>query len=266
MILGVDHLGWGVAELDDPAAALAGLGYRRAFADRGLPNDASKRPYLHEHTTLHDLALYRAADGSPAIELLRHAPRVRERAGDPFPTILLAGPSTGAPAPAPAAAAIVAAWPGAGAATIDRVGGAEVLSAAIPSRSRVAAYVVATGDMPTAIRLWSTCLGARVERAGDGWSILALASPVPAWRCDLLVVARPDGVSGPRYLDDAGVTNIALLTTDIVRDRERVVGSGAADMGAVFDIEVDRRSVRACVGRTCDGDLIELLYVATARP
>ncbi|MGH9930352.1 MAG: VOC family protein [Pyrinomonadaceae bacterium] len=72
MILGFDHLAWSVSDTDAAARELAGRGYRSTFDERGAANNAAKHGLLDVYRPTHDLALYRADDGRPAIEVTNH--------------------------------------------------------------------------------------------------------------------------------------------------------------------------------------------------
>lgn len=122
------------------------------------------------------------------------------------------------------------------------------------SAGRIEALVMHARDRRSATALWREGLG---YAEADGR--LRSTAAMPAWRVDIHLA---DGAVEGRCLDDGGWTALALLTTDVDGDRDRLARLYGADLGEPFAMDVGPRAVRACVGRTAEGDLIELVQVA----
>ena len=73
MIVGVDHLTFGVNDLCAGVRVIEALGFERAFTREGVANDESKKPYLQRWQPEHDISLLRPRDEGVAVELVKHS-------------------------------------------------------------------------------------------------------------------------------------------------------------------------------------------------
>lgn len=264
MIIGVEHIG---ASDGSARGTLEALGYRPRFADTGLPNSRTKAPFLLKYGALHDIAYYEAVDDSPAVELISYG-RAAPRASDPLPTLVVDRPLDEGATPSEVLADALRAGLGADPALV-RVGPLAsatfpIISAPTGRGPAISAYAVAVRDPEASAALWAGALGMTVDSRDPGghWMWLRLSPPVPRWRIRVLL-ARDENATTARHLDEDGVTSIAFLSTDLDRDRERL--ARVAHVGEPFAITVHDRPLRVCVGRSPDGDLIELIQITSVR-
>lgn len=257
MILGFDHVTLPFVDAALGARLLEPLGYRTAFLERDAPNRPEKSRFLRRYAPSHDLALCRSPHG-PAIEVISYGSALGP-AGPAACLPVFSDPAAGEPAVDPLLArsgqAVAArAW------RLPALG-ADCLAAA-PAAVAANRIVLPSGDLEAAARFWELGLAAkRQESSAPGAATLRLASPVPAWRLEVTLVAgRPDV---PAFLDDPGFACPALLTNRIEEDLARAAALATASSG-VFELALHGRALRVALLRGPDGALVELVQIVTA--
>lgn len=258
MIVGVDHIGL-TAKTGLP---LEWLGYSERFSERRVPNPRAKEPFLRAYRPVHDITYFDAPDLSPAIEVVDEGTR-HERSGDPFPTIVVDRAVTGATAAPPEVGDAVSGALGyRGEVAVGFLPNSRLPVVSAPNvGARVAAYIVAVRDVEASASLWAGGLGllAPATDPGGRWAHLRLVPPVPRWRVNVILFAGR-GEPMARYLDEEAITSIAFLSTDVTSDRERLARQGV-EVGDIFHLGVNGRDLKIALGRTSDGDVIELIQV-----
>lgn len=254
MIVGVDHIGWSLSDPASASATLRSLGRTCVFAEAALPTSPAERPLLRSESTTHAIEYWRD-ENAPAIETIAH-PSASARVAT-LPTVLVPAAALAAPAtPDPveiAALGVVA----------DRVRLSPTRTTVLRARSGAAdpvTYVVGVADMERARGIWCAALGARVVAEAAGQVAVRIASRLPQWRLDVVLVPAP-GRDDPLALDDEGFLSVGLLTTDLRGDRERLERAGVA-MCEPFRMTVNGRALRVAMGRGAGDEIVELIAVA----
>ena len=263
MIVGIDHLALSASDTAAAGQRLAAAGFEGVFVEHGIENAAAKRPLLARHEPTHDLALYRPSGGGTPIELTVHNRALASGRGDFMPLVSLPGDcfarrerTSEEPrwdtfvADALGVASVPAHWPGPE---------CDLWSAeSATSDAHVMSILFATPDPEGERRFLIDSVGCTEIRRCDGaWAWLRLAAPITTWRGDILL-AGCDRVAEVT-LDSGGFTCLALLSSDLDRDRERMLACGARAMTETFELTVNRRCLQICFCRTPGGSPIELI-------
>jgi hypothetical protein len=99
---------------------------------------------------------------------------------------------------------------------------------------------------------------------GRRWSRLAIRAPVPNWSLTLILVEGAPLIDTP-LLDAPGFPCLALLSSALDRDGERLQQAGASDSTGEFQVEVNGKPLRVAVYRAPGGELIELIEIHRGR-
>lgn len=273
MILGVDHLALSTIDLEQDCLHLEVAGVRPKFLQRAIPNSPLKREFLAAYEPLHSIAFCPAKAGV-AIELTQHGERLisgrsplQVYMNQPPPGSRQAEPSDpGLPFIWRAALGCdspeLCVWTGLKAAFwVDR-------NLPVSPFTGVRAVLVPVVDLSRASRFWQSGLGCRQEAQSqvDGtlrWGRFAFRSPVPAWSLTL-ILAECEQPNLVPFLDTNGFPCLALLSSNLERDCERVCQAGAIGMSQPFCVSINNKRLRVVILRGPDQELIELIQVGDA--
>jgi len=265
MILGMDHLALSVTDIDAAVAAGQPLGFDALFVERNLPNPECKRPLLIDHRAFHDVALLRAYGGGTAIEAVRHARRLaaprsqimpllcgQRRSGAAFGGFNTAGPDWPAICrDALGVTAVMAEW------AAWRAPLCLVNERAEP---HVAALLVATPAWEKDLMFWRDGVSATIASHEPGrWALLKLKSPVAAWQGTVLLARTENAASN--YLDSAGFPCIALWSSALAEDTDRLRKFGGSSIIEPFTLTVNGRVLTVIQLRAPGGWLLELIQL-----
>jgi hypothetical protein len=91
------------------------------------------------------------------------------------------------------------------------------------------------------------------------WAHLKFIAPIQKWCLDIVLTATSK--CSLSYLDDAGFPVIALISTDLDQDSERIVRSGAKVSTGISGLNLNERFVLFQIFRGASGELVELLQI-----
>lgn len=273
MIFGVDHVALACGDIDEAAAALERIGCHAAFIERHLVNRETKARFLHWYQATHAIA-YCAVPDSPAIELTGYG-RVH-RAPSPY-EVLFSGPIDTADE-ADADDALAEIWRAAtgtahvGCGLLRSIGVRYWYDRTATGQRRgprVRCVLRRVADLACATSFWAEAAGARRMASGSAggarWARLAIGAALSQWSLELIVVESRSGVTddeAPPRLDDTGFPCVALLTSNLQRERDRFFAAGAGDSTGTFAMTINHRRLSVEILRAPAGELIELIEVA----
>lgn len=270
MILGVDHLAVSCDDIASAAAGLNGAGYDTAFIEPDLTNADEKRAFLHQFESRHGIALCRHRLGisiewtchgtlypaCSAYEVLLDHPlassgteEVRDAEDLDFPQIWHdAGLTHRAP------------WH----ATVPWLGRCGMMEPTGEGATMgIRALAIRASDIEQSRRFWMEGIGASMvgfgkRPLGRSWIRLNLRSPVPSWSLDLLLV-ESDRLTEKPMLDDRGANCLALLSTDLDTDLDRLSTIGPGGRSSAFELTVANKPLKIALVRGPAGEIVELI-------
>ena len=271
MILGVDHLSLSCEEIDSAVGLLVQAGYRVQFIERRLPNHPSKRSFLKRYQPLHAVAYCEAKIGV-SIELTEHgalgSDGIKEGGYQPW---LSAPPPDVVPLrglrnywTSALESALGSLRPHAG---FWMPFQAEVWydeRGSLPQMA-IPAVMVPINDLKRSGAFWrnglgATLLGEGTDPDGNAWLRFSFLAPLPKWSLDVILVEVQE-VGGPTFLDSKGFPCLALLTTDLAGDYERLKEQGAMEFSGEFPLGINGRALKVALARGPGGEIIELVQV-----
>lgn len=275
MILGASHLGFGCSDWRSAEQRLAAQGFQRVFVECDRINAPAKRNFLHTPAARHTLLFCQASKGI-AIEALDHG-QTSEAAITPY-HVLLGGVTDGSDisedspeAPEAVGGDWHAIWQdalGNGARQQLRYAGGGLWCDQVPGSYGVQAILVPVVDLDAATSMWTAGLGFREKAAdvspGRRWRTLRFNAPVEAWSVTLILAERR-AVHRPLtmpMLDQEGFVCLALYSSNLDADRERLIGAGVRSTTDVFKMVVNERPLRLCLFRGTEGEPLELIQFA----
>jgi hypothetical protein len=274
VIIGVDHIAISGADQTRDAASLEMLGFRRRFAQPGIPNPPQKMPFLGHYRPNHDIALFDAAEGV-AVELIIHG-GPRQAGTNPgfvplveLPSQILDALPAHRSCPADVSAAICEAY------ALKAVRWARILALDAPiwgdggasTSTSVKAVTRSVGDLCASAAFFCDLLGLKLAAQGSArgakqWVRLDSQSPVARWRLSVLLCAASDtGEAAPMRLDQSGYPCLAFLSTDIVADAEKLAAHTRGRRSDVFDLVVDQKLLSILLAEGPSNELIEFIQV-----
>jgi hypothetical protein len=262
VILGASHITLGCDDLDAAVESLSHFGYQADFIDRKVVNDPSKRSILSADYRFHGIGLLRSQTGFP-IELVFYQERMPDAFGrfvGVFETTTAArqtrkfasGASLNGMPPS-----VASKW------TTDLVGSPGVpafISGGERTNSGLRKVVLPVTDLPRARRLWCGVLGFRPKSESGELAELEFASPVAAWRLQLMLVAST-GSEARTVLDAQGMACLSLLSSNVDDDVRRAVTGGAELVTDIFTIGINGRDMKVAILTEADGAFVELLQI-----
>ena len=93
---------------------------------------------------------------------------------------------------------------------------------------------------------------------------MAFRSPVKNWSLIVILAETINDDSLP-MLDDAGFPCLALLTTNLERDREKLKEAGTNNSSGQFQLTVNQKQLKVEIFRGTNGELIELVEILSKR-
>lgn len=266
MIVGVDHVALSCEGIQAAVQAVDAAGYRAKFVVIGLRNDEQKKPFLRSYTPAHSIA-YCAGKGGLAIELTQHARALADTTGSPY-HVLFAGalpevsPIQGDGNP------FAGVWPAAlGGATTHsgRWSPLNIPCSYIDSGSSpgIRAIGILVRDLDRSEEFWRGGIGCREVSRGrflDGrrWEHLAVRSPAATLAAEVLLAETASTPTRP-YLDDPGFTCLAMVSTRLAADTERLRDAGASEVSDLFSLAAGDKEFAIALLRDPDGYPVELI-------
>jgi len=278
MIVGCDHLGIGVADIEVGINAGASLlGLRNDFSETGLLNHPSKRRYVASWQDDHDIAFLRPPGAGPALELVHHSDG-RAAGLSQRTALVINGPLSGQ-GPQNANPP----WTNE---SVDRAsqayGGNSAEAGALPGDlgsvivihpkaessaepGEILGAAIRVSNLQSSVAYWRDALRFQLTATDDyhpaNWALMSLRTPVPSWSLRIALVQSDEVDQTPGFLDALGMTNICLLTTDAEADAKLLAEFPGASMEPPFQIKVSDRSLRVAVGHGPNGENIELIEI-----
>jgi hypothetical protein len=99
-----------------------------------------------------------------------------------------------------------------------------------------------------------------VTGSGHPWRLLRLGGLLPAWKLDLLVIAKTRDLPVP-MMDMPGMTCLTLLTNRLDADAARLAEHGASFMSEPFSLPVNGQRLRIQMLRGPGGEPTELIQL-----
>jgi hypothetical protein len=272
MILGVDHVALSCAQIETAAQQLESLGFTSRFIQRGLLNHPLKRPFLRAYAPEHAIAFCQAPTGV-AIELTEHG-ELGGGAPSPYQVLLASGGAAFTRGTTDGAVAEV--WRASlGCGTPERMGWPALQTelwvdqASDPAApAGIRALGVPVAEMEPALRLWRDGLqfreGTAGAASGQRWCELVFRTPVAHWSARVILFEGSSEQSPP-MLDQPGFPCLALLSTNLERDSERLQRQGAAETTGAFALEVDGKPLKVALLRGGNGEILELIDASGRR-
>jgi len=120
--------------------------------------------------------------------------------------------------------------------------------------------IVPTTSLQISRTFWQGVMGAREVSSGPGWIRLLMSSAVSSWSGTLLLWET--GYSGPMMLDASGFPCLALLSSDLHGDSNKIKEAGLVQLTSkAFDLNVGDRKLEVEIIRLETNELIELVSV-----
>ncbi len=258
MIIGIDHVALSAPDTAAARSVLAVAGFSESFTEMGAVNAPGKRAALARYQDIHDLAVFRPAGGI-AFEVTNHGPTLAEPEGAFHPIVVGAMPRLEYPSTAATeASAIATAYGSPVAAAVWRPFDARVWHVARDGPVQIPAVSACVFDLNEESKFWARALGFKETVRKDGMVRLTMASPIAAWRGDVLLT--PSDRISRASLDSRGFPCLALLCTDIAADTERVAQGGATDI-IRFEANINRKTLSIAIARTPGALLVELIQI-----
>lgn len=115
--------------------------------------------------------------------------------------------------------------------------------------------ILQTTSIEVESQFWSSALGFHARESG----VLTLKRPVAAWSCRLTLEAKE--TLPYAMLDAQGYPCLALTTSNLESDLERVIQANALEATAPFAVEIHQRLMQIALFRTPSGALCELIQL-----
>jgi catechol 2,3-dioxygenase-like lactoylglutathione lyase family enzyme len=277
MILGVDHVALSAHGIDSGIEELRKLGYQPAFVERNLANAEAKKKFMRAFRPIHAIAYCKPKSQSVALELVDHGDTPFEERASPY-HVMFSGRSPGqicsGTSERGSSNAVREALVRFADEEINRVflttfdttcWWRQSSDPAQPDSSSVDVLVLEVADLPKSTKFWTRGLGFVVDRASPGRDTpeskaLAFPTRIPSWRLPVILVENK-AVQEPciACLDDNGFSCIAFISTNLNDDRRRLAQHGASAMGEGFSLVVGGRTLRFCIVRGPNAELLELI-------
>jgi catechol 2,3-dioxygenase-like lactoylglutathione lyase family enzyme len=274
MILGVDHLALSCDDVRTTTQSLTEYGYRLGFLQTNMPNHELKRPFLGEYNSLHSVA-YCVGKRGVALELTDHGGLLRNQ--DSHYQLLMGGDLGGASLWEIESNSWSDTWQ-------DAYGCKEPKTAMFHGLhaqywfdrashgledSGVRALLIPVANAEKAEHFWQRGLGCQrvsegVSNDGTRWRRIAFRSPTAQnWSLDIILAEKRIEIKAP-MLDDSGFPCLAILTTSMKRDMEKLWETGVTESTGEFMVEVNGRTLKVLIFRGPDDELIELIEIQRA--
>jgi hypothetical protein len=269
MILVVDHIGLSCDDISYGARLLTESGFITRFVQKCVPNHPLKKPFLTSYEPEHAIAYCRSGQGI-SIELIQHSEPLLYRIS-PYQVLFTRPPVD----TTPFTGVLPLNWQEAMRSALECSNPLTALwrplhaqfwyngRLDIPAPLSVKALLVPVSDLSSARKFWVDGLGFRVIEAGSigekyCWLHIAIHAPVPAWSLEI-VLAQGETTTEPCYLDSAGFSCLALLSSSVIVDRDRAVEMGGLEPTEKFVLKVGGKCLDIVLLRGPDKEIIEMI-------
>jgi catechol 2,3-dioxygenase-like lactoylglutathione lyase family enzyme len=267
VILGVDHVALSCTSIVAATSELEKTGYAVKFVEHDVPNHGSKRALLGAFAASHAIA-YAQMERGTAIELTCHG------------TALVPGPSPYQvllAAPVPHATPVESEWGAFWAAALSCRRPEAILwgplqaelwydAADRATSPAIRAILLPVRDAELSARFWTSGLGCTEVASGSAgerkWRHVRFRTPVASWALDVVLA---EGAPLRATLDAAGFPCLAVLTSNISRDADRLLEAGAHEPTGTFSVVVGGKPLQVALFRGPDDELIELVEIQKGR-
>ncbi len=272
MIIGIDHIALSCRDVFRGSQQLERLGFKTQFIERDLLNHPSKKSFLGNYSPVHDIAYCRREEGI-AIELVDHKNDFSTEAERTAYHILFDSPPADSRPSAESSLTWESIW--------KKLEPAwEIKPARWISFSTVFWYHSGSlSQVPSGIRsialtvknfaqsqgFWQSGLGFRQKSSAGAWGaempgiVLNFPSPVKRWALDFILLTDEKAKHREALLDDPGFPCLALITTDIETDLQRLEKTGAREVSSPFSLPMNGKILRVAMLRGPSDEIVELI-------
>ena len=273
MFLGLDHIALTCVGLEEASAVLNNCLYITKFAQPAIINDPAKTNLLSAYQPTHDIA-YLYKPGFLSIELTDHgAAFACPSPSGNYQVLFDSRPQGSSPLPEEQFAEPLAVLKG-----LDPAGTFLAARLALPlsapifykdleakGQGGITKIILACADLEESTKFWTESVGCKVfstgiSTRGTPWTLLSFTSPV-ATLAFKFVLYKANVPQEPSKLDQTGFPCLALITSSLERDLERLKSCGARAETETFTVRVNQKDLRVCLSRAPGGELVELIQV-----
>lgn len=255
MIVGISHIGATVLNLESALQDFARLGFKTDFVERNLPNDPQKRQFMNRWHPTHHIAFIKGNVNSVGLELIEY-PEAAVMNSDKLNDHIRLH-FTGRINETDEVCDT----------TENSSTYQDIQLCCLRLRGRhssnsvslnIAEFHVKEQGSNTSRAFWQNGAGFKPVNADDVESAMEPGVPLLFWKMAL----KPKITTldfNESILDEVGLNLITLVTSDIAKDRERLIKHGGRDASNVFVQMVNQKELKIALMRSPEGHVVELI-------
>ncbi|MDQ7822762.1 MAG: hypothetical protein RDV48_08225 [Candidatus Eremiobacteraeota bacterium] len=268
MILGISHITLISSDLQSDITYLKKFGYSALFREEGIPDQIEKRKFLSSQYQFVSMAFCQSETGIP-IELIHYRDTMIPSDSSFVP--LFEGAETSAAIREDEAIKDIVKDSlsfGEPLVCLDQVFGSHfIYSNTLKDPVSLNILLHKINNYENNLSCWCSALGCKVTKngitgKGTRWGKVGFGDLFNKWRGSILLYEADYIDRKSWYLDDAGITCISFISTNIKEDRKKLQTAIMTDSTGIMDLTINRRKLHIEIFENPTGGFFELLQVA----